>query len=132
MEKQFARLELAIGDGQDEFQEIDRSIGGIVAGLEDLRIDMLLNLNEVADTNNKKVRAAFEKKVMVVLSKLQDQVDELKGNLARCKRAVNNGGGLKRYFEAMSVVVKAPRCIPHRYSHFVVTKAPCRSCTINT
>ncbi|ERN05194.1 hypothetical protein AMTR_s00007p00021170 [Amborella trichopoda] len=78
IEKHVARLELAVGYGQDQFEQLGKSIEGLEGVLEGLRTGMLLTLNEVTNTN-KIERAAFEDKVMGVLSKLQEQVAELRG-----------------------------------------------------
>ncbi|ERM93991.1 hypothetical protein AMTR_s00136p00064370 [Amborella trichopoda] len=52
---------------------------------------MLLTLNKETDANQKE-RAALENKVMAMLYWLQEQVEELRSDLALSKRAMSNGG----------------------------------------
>ncbi|ERN09160.1 hypothetical protein AMTR_s00014p00223740 [Amborella trichopoda] len=85
VEKRVVLLEIAVGDGQDRFTEISATIEGLEAGLEDLKNGLLGTLNEALDTQHKE-RVSLEDKLVAVLGKLQEQVNELRGTSSYARR----------------------------------------------
>lgn len=72
VEARLTRLELAVADGKDQFEDANASI-------EDLKGKMLGALNEVVATQRQE-RDEFQTRVLEVLESMKAQVEEMRGD----------------------------------------------------
>ncbi|KAK9081127.1 hypothetical protein Scep_030982 [Stephania cephalantha] len=95
VEARLTRLELAVADGKDQFEDANASIEDLEGKIEDLKGKMLGALNEVVATQRQE-RDEFQTRVLEVLESMKVQVEEMRGDWAVWKRAMANGAAPMR------------------------------------
>lgn len=97
LEARVARVELAIGDEQDRYQVLGSQVEELRGAVSDLegrfvetQGELRGALSELMDTQRQE-RDAFQAKIMEALDRLEEQVEEMRGDYLLLKKAVTSG-----------------------------------------
>ena len=89
-ETRLARVELAIADGQDKFEELGQSIEGLGGENVELRGEMQATLNSVVEELRKYIDSKYDT-VHAELATIREEMKEMKGEVSLCKAVVAQG-----------------------------------------
>ena len=97
LEARLARVELAIGDEQDRYhalgnqvEELQGTVSDLDSKFEEIRGELQGAMNELADTQRQE-RDAFQARIMEALIRLEDRVEEMRGDYLLWKKAMASG-----------------------------------------